>query len=166
MDLCGLELDAESFRARHSECIDLTTIRLAQQLRDAQIPFTDADIATVPAPLAELLAQRLESLLRRESTDRATIERLQQEASSRSERLEHLVDATERVRGEARVVSEKISAALNEYRREAQLEKERQRERHLELQELFRQIEKKDLELRKETMERERLQRIYKKVAK
>nr|CCC90053.1 conserved hypothetical protein [Trypanosoma congolense IL3000] len=112
------------------------------------------------------MLQRLESYRHCESEAQVAIGANRSDMETKRQRLEQLVESTDRVRGEVRIISEKISAALSENRRAEQLERERQRERDKELRDLFRKIEKKELELRLEVKEEERLRKMLKKVTK
>ncbi|SCU68066.1 uncharacterized protein TEOVI_000874800 [Trypanosoma equiperdum] len=159
-------MDTECLRARHSECIDLASVQLRRQLMDSGIPFTEAEIAALPARFVELLVSRLEMFRQREVETRAAVDKCRRETEVEEMRFEQLREATERVQGEKRIISSKISAAVSEYMREDKLEKEKQRERHNELQEVFRQVEKKEAEHRREIIEMERLRKMLKKVTK
>lgn len=133
---------------------------------DSGIPFTEAEIAALPARFVELLISRLEMFRQREVETRAAVDKCRRETEVEEMRFEQLREATERVQGEKRIISSKISAAVSEYMREDKLEKEKQRERHNELQEVFRQVEKKEAEHRREIIEMERLRKMLKKVTK
>ncbi|ORC93697.1 uncharacterized protein TM35_000015740 [Trypanosoma theileri] len=173
MDFAALPHDGESFRARHSECLDVGVLRLAAALRAAEVnggAEAEAEageiLAALPSPVAARLAEvaaRLPEWTRKRRAEAAE-RRAAAEAARR--RLEGLREATERAATEAAGLSERISAANSENRREERLDAERRRERRREQQDIQRQIEKKELQLRRETMEHDRLSKMLNKVRK
>ncbi|KEG14151.1 hypothetical protein DQ04_00601180 [Trypanosoma grayi] len=166
MDLDALPVDDECYRARQSEYVDMSLIHLGLKLREMGVDFAEEDIAAVPTPFADRLLRYVVAFEEKEATTRAAIAEYQAQTEQELKRLESQREATERARGEVAILSERISADLSEYRKEEKLEAERRRERLREVQDLCRQIDKKELELRRETMEHDRLSKMLKKVRK
>ncbi|KAF8296117.1 hypothetical protein TcYC6_0090140 [Trypanosoma cruzi] len=166
MDSEPFALDGEGSRARQSEYVDMTLVHLGMKLRDMGIAFEDMELATVPTQFAEQLLSYIEAFEERESAIRAATTEHRAQLEQEQKRLESLQEATEKARGEVAILSERISSALSAFRGEEKLEAQHRRERQRDVQDIVRQIEKKELELRRETMERDRLSKMLKKVKK
>ncbi|KAH9577344.1 hypothetical protein LSM04_003245 [Trypanosoma melophagium] len=167
MDFAALPPGGEPFRARQSECLDVGVLRLAAALRMAGVGGEgegEGVLAALPAPVAARLAEAAAQLPEwtRQRRAEAAERRAAVEAAER--RLNGMRDATERAATEAAGLSERITAIHSEHRREEKTEAERRRERQRELQDIQRQIEKKELQLRREKMEHDRLSKMLKKV--
>ncbi|RNF18737.1 uncharacterized protein Tco025E_04479 [Trypanosoma conorhini] len=166
MDLEPLPIDGEASRARQSEYVDMTLLHLRMKLRDMGIEFEEAELATAPTHFAERLLNYLHAFEERESALREATTEHQTQLKQERKRLETLQEATEKVRSEVAILSGRISSALSNYRSEEKLEAQRRRERQRDVQDTVRQIEKKELELRRETMEHDRLGKMLQKVQK
>ncbi|RNF00380.1 hypothetical protein TraAM80_07638 [Trypanosoma rangeli] len=161
-----LPVDGEASRTRQSEYVDMSLIHLGIKLRDMGIEFEETELATVPTRFAERLLSYLHAFEERESAIRDSMTEHQTQLKQENNRLETLQEATEKMRGEVAILSGKISSALGAYRSEEKLEAQRRRERQRDVCDIMRQNDKKELELRRETMERDRLSKILQKVQK